>query len=332
MIFENNLFCTIITGNYGQYALALHDSLLQHNIKAKLAVFISKGEVSDLQLKEFRRRKNLQLYFFKDLENFGKSKKLYLKYSEDYHDAYRWGMKPVFINYLLQFNEKVIYLDSDLYFYNSFDFLFDLLDDNKILLNPHWRTIDPHREPTNFKLNFRDGIYNAGFLGASRGAEKAMQWWAKMVLFKCEVNRDEGYYVDQRYLDIMPIHFDGVKPLDHKGCNVANWNKVVCKRTKNEAGEIVINNRFPIVFIHFTNTMLKGIFFENDELLLPYLEEYRDNLLKYSDVDIIEDFHKRGKFKKSRSEDDFKKKPQDTSWKVVKGSKKILKKIYKKLS
>lgn len=329
---KKEIFCTIITANFSHYALALYDSLVKQDQDAALAIFISNGKLSEWHAREFSNRPDIKLYYFEDLRDFGLTKALQEKYAQDYHDAFRWGMKPVFISFLLQKFGKVIYLDSDLYFFNDYKFLFKELEYSRVLLTPHWRSVNPEVEYSNFVHNFRDGIYNAGFIGAARGAEEAMNWWAKMVLFKCEVDRRNGYYVDQRYLDLLPIHFEGVKHLIHKGCNVANWNKVVCKRTKNDNGEIVINDKYPIVFIHFTNTMLYGIFFEHDKLLLPYLKIYRDNLLKYSNVDIIEDFHKRGKFKKSRSEEDFlKPMPVKKDFKIKEQSKSLLKKLYRKL-
>ncbi|MDR5589699.1 hypothetical protein [Christiangramia sp. SM2212] len=324
------MFCTIITANYAHYALALHDSLIQFNRDIEFSVFISQGNLSETIESELVKRPNIKTYYFDDLAVNSLVKDLKGKYYHEYHDAYRWGMKPLFLEFLLKTYDKVIYLDSDLYFFNDYEFLFDNLEKANVLLTPHWRSANPDKEYSNFVHNFRDGLYNAGFIGASRGAEKALEWWAKMVLFKCEVNRKDGYYVDQRYLDLMPVIFEDVEVLKHKGCNVANWNQVICERTPGKDGEVLINHQFPIVFIHFTNTMLTGIFYENDKLLKPYLEKYRDQLLKYSDIDIIEDYYEKGRFKKSRSENDFKKKNKKKG--VVDTSKSFLNKIYRKLS
>lgn len=300
-------FCTIITSNYIHYALALHDSLLEQNKDAKLAIFISKGElVPSHETEILTREEKVEIYYYSQLKDFGLTSKLNKKYYQDYHDAYRWGMKPVFINFLLQKYEQVVYLDSDLYFYNDYNFIFRELKKYNVLLTPHWRVTDPQYDYFNFLDSFRDGLYNAGFIGASSGAEDAMEWWAQMILFKCEVNRDAGFYVDQRYLDILPVSFKNVKALSHRGCNVANWNMAECRRTPGKEGVVFINNEYPIIFIHYTNTMFAGILFNGDEILLPYLKKYRDNILKYSQIDIIENFLDKGQYKKSRNESNFK--------------------------
>jgi lipopolysaccharide biosynthesis glycosyltransferase len=213
------------------------------------------------------------------------AKKLYKKYHATYMDAYRWSMKPVFINYLIERKgyDKVLYLDSDLYFYNNPDFLFELLDEHSVLLSPHWRCADdPNEDFHNFKLNFKDGIYNGGFVGTSKEGTEAMAYWANMCLAACEVNRPEGFFVDQKHLDILHSRFEGIGNIRHRGCNISNWNIADCKRSLNVDGEVVINDKFPIVFIHFTASMMLGIVSGEDLLLYTHLEKYSKNMTIYS--------------------------------------------------
>ncbi len=324
---QNKIVCTIITADYGHYALNLYDSLRQFDPDITFAIFISKGEFKEDILKKINANDNIFIIDYNSIDYNELLEKLKDKYLEEFHDAFRWGMKPVLINHLLKKYQKVIYVDSDIYFYNSYNFLFDELEKNNVLLTPHWRSSVPTIEYSNFVHNFRDGLYNAGFVAAAQGAQDAMSWWAKMVLFKCEVNRREGFYVDQRYLDLLPILFDKVKVLKHRGCNVANWNKIECKRTVDENNEVLINNKYPIVFIHFTNTMLTGIYYENDVLLEPFLLKYRDGLLNYSEKDIIKHYFEVGKFQKSRSEEDFRLKKNTFD----KNNTSLANKIFKKL-
>ena len=84
-------------------------------------------------------------------------------------------------------------------------------------------------------------------------------------------------FVDQKYLDILPSRFQGVRQLWHKGCNVANWNMVDCRRVQVD-DQILINGVEPIVFIHFTKSTIRGILNGDDALLLPYLNSYEDKL------------------------------------------------------
>ena len=76
--------------------------------------------------------------------------------------------------------------------------------------------------------------------------------------------------------------------MKHRGCNVANWNQIECKRTINsDTQEITINNTFPIVFIHFTNSTFKGIIQGEDALLKPYMQKYNALLVKNGFQDVV---------------------------------------------
>lgn len=293
---------TIITKNYGHYALVLHDSLINQLKYIHFCVFISNGKLpQDIQA-QLLSRPNVTIYY----EDAIKDKlaiQLKEKFAKVYHDEYRWGMKPLLLNKLLDDGyERAIYVDSDICFYSDYAFLFESLKKYNILLSPHWRCSMPDIDTINFKLNFLDGIYNGGFIGASKGGEKALNYWAELCLFNCEVNRNEGFFVDQRYLDILPTRFEGVGHIIHKGCNVANWNQVDCKRILKPNGMVLINNKWPIVFVHFTNSTLGGILLGNDKFLYPFLEQYKDALLKYNDVNIIEEFFEKEHLKNSRRE------------------------------
>jgi len=298
---------TIITKDYGHYALTLHDSLVKFNKDIHFCVFVSNGSLPQNLEHELLSRSNILLLCSDDFKS-EVALQIKIKYSDSYHDAYRWGMKPILLIKLLQLGyAKVIYVDSDIYFFNDFSFLFLELNEKKLLLSPHWRSSSPIKDLSNFKLNFLDGIYNGGFVGASTGAEGALLYWAKLCLFSCKVDRSNGFYVDQRFLDILPTRYEGIGHITHRGCNIANWNQIDCKRVLKQNGLVLINNEYPIIFIHFTNSLFKGVYLgsKEDNILLPYVESYRDNLLKYSDVDIIASFLKKGNDKASRSESDF---------------------------
>ncbi|MEM9679575.1 MAG: hypothetical protein AAF901_04560 [Bacteroidota bacterium] len=300
---KKEIVSTIITGNYGHFALALHDSLLAYNPSVHYAVFISNGHLETSIENEIKNRENILLVTPDDVKSNDLAVSLHEKYNETYHDAYRWGMKPLLLNHLLALGyERAIYVDSDIFFYSDYQFLFENLTECDVLLSPHWRSSDPDKDLSNFRLNFLDGIYNGGFVGVSKGGEKAMSYWAKLVLHNCEANRAEGYYVDQRYLDILPTRFEKVSHILHKGCNVANWNQVDCERVQQANGEVLINDQYPIVFIHYTNSMLRGILLQEDGVLKPYLERYRDTVLKYSSTDLIERFMEKGRHQNSRSD------------------------------
>lgn len=312
--------CTIITGNYAHYAMTLYDSLIEFYPELQFYVFVSSGEIDPALEEKIQSNKNYELLYIDQFLSNTIAKELHDKYELAYHDAYRWGMKPVLLNHLLQLGyERAIYLDSDLFFYNDFKFLFDDLKKHQLLLSPHWRSSNPKTDKSNFELNFLDGIYNGGFVGASKGGEAALTYWAELCLYNCEANRGRGYYVDQKYLDILPTRFEGVGHILHKGCNVANWNQIDCKRIKTNTEEVLINGQDPIIFIHFTNSMFRGVLQQKDVLLKPYLDTYKNALLKYSQTDVIEDFYKKGQYKTSRPDAgaNLKREPKSLFYKII---------------
>lgn len=272
-----NAFCSIITFDYIPYVQALCHSLNQFQ-KIDFNVLISDRAEKNLtknEIEELNKLKNLQIYYFDQLSEEGLGKELFEKYWNYEMDAYRWSMKPVFIKFLLEVQkyDKVIYADSDLYFFNNYDFLFDELENNDILLTPHWRSSDPQKDKGNFDLLFVGGLYNAGFIGVNKNAIPAMDWWAKVCLYQCIKDFTKGQYVDQTYLNLLPVLFDNVKIIKHKGCNIANWNQVDCQRNVSD-GNVLIEGDFPIIFIHFTNSTINGILSGIDCLLQPFLSEY----------------------------------------------------------
>ena len=266
-----NTFCTIITASHIPYARALFESLRKFDKDIYLNVLvvdqpeIQKGSTDGL--------------LFHCLDAVASSSDVGRCISEKYNkpdmqDELRWSLKPILITYLFeQGYEKVVFTDPDTFYFSDFKFLFGELDENDILLTPHWRGLNPKVDNANFELQFVGGLFNGGFIAVSKNAGAAMNWWADSCLYRCEKNFSIGHYVDQTYLNLMPVYFDKVKILRHQGCNVANWNQVVCQREL-VSGEVLINRKWEIVFLHFTKSTIKGILSGDDNLLSPHLDSY----------------------------------------------------------
>jgi len=192
----------------------------------------------------------------------------------------RWACKPLYMMYLLGAGyDKVIYVDNDICFFSSANFLFDELDNTSILLAPHFYPTDTRKDQHWLEANYRVGLYNAGFIGATSKGFPALEWWASCCLYNIKKSAWRGLFDDQKYLDLLPVIYDDVKVLKHKGCNVAGWNMDMCPRIEVD-GQIYIDGRWPIVFIHFTPLTFRNILSYLDIGLSSYLEEYVNNLKK----------------------------------------------------
>jgi len=273
-------YCTIITSDYLHYALALHHSVSRYHPDAIFNVLVT-DRCDDLTFlyKDFPK---ISFHFTKDVCVDGVARRLKDKYAEKDANCFRWSMKSVYIIYLLQHGfDQVFYLDGDLFFYSEVDFLSKELSDSSVLLTPHWRTSSPQVDPVNFEILQTSGLYNAGFIAASMQGIPAMEWWASACEYKCAKDTKRSLFADQAYLNLLPIYFEGVKTLRHRGCNVANWNQIESRRILSSGGRVKINDIWDIVFIHFTRSTIDGIRNGSDGLLLPYLEEYQSSLEKF---------------------------------------------------
>ncbi|WP_452231456.1 hypothetical protein [Lacinutrix sp. MEBiC02595] len=273
---SNQTFCTIITSNYFFYAKAIYDSLSEFLVEFNFKVLV----VDDVhEILPYRNIEVIKLGEVRDALSL--DYQLINKYEVDLESNLRWALKPLFLKYLLTKKEfeKVLFLDPDLYFYSDPFFLFDALNSKDVLITPHWRSKDPFLDASNFNSLFTGGLFNAGFFGCNKNAINILDWWLSVCSYKME--KAEGFYVDQAYLNLMPIYFSTqVEIIAHKGCNISNWNRIECKRTLVD-NAVLINSNFPVVFIHYTNATINLIANDTDRLLQPHLELYKQTLEKH---------------------------------------------------
>lgn len=275
---SKHTFCTIITSDFLPFAKVLLASLKKYDKTIQLAVLFNTAvpaKNSHNGITFFEPQNLIHTPFLKEIEK---------KYAHTNPDHFRWALKPVFIHFLLEKGyNKVVYVDPDIFFVGDYSFLFKQLDEAAVLLTPHWRDANPLDYEENFITLFKDGLYNAGFIGASSKAKEALNWWAGLCSYKIEKNLSKGLFDDQRYLDVMPVMFSNIEVLKHKGCNISYWNMNVSKREFLN-NKLTIDNIYEPVFIHFTKDTVVNIINRNDILLKPYLDEYFE-LLQAEGID-----------------------------------------------
>ena len=98
-----------------------------------------------------------------------------------------------------------------------------------------------------------------------------MEWWAERCCVECSAS-SETTYVDQKYLDLIPLYFDDVGIIKHKGCNVAAWNSSYLQRTV--VDNVVLVAGQPIIFIHYSPITIRYIEHGLDFNLTEHLSEY----------------------------------------------------------
>lgn len=210
---KKNAIVTIVTPNYLDKGLACIHSAKKYNKEVECYILY-------LDLNCPYTFKNINILTIRDIEQ---SYRIVSKKYGHLTNCTRWSLKPVILLHLLNIHKKIVYVDPDIYFVNSWNFIFDKI--NSMLLSPHHCYLDNFINSIFGAAKF--GYFNAGFIGCSRLSMEALRVWASLCYNRCEMNHTDGLYVDQKYLDyiyMMNNIFDGITQLDDFGCNIAHWN------------------------------------------------------------------------------------------------------------
>lgn len=208
---------------------------------------------------------NIDVYKLSDIHT-PIARQIISKYGKN-PDKLRWGLKPVFLDHLLAQYDKMVYLDNDIFVFANPSFVFEELEHNAVLLTPHRYPSDPTKNQNWFEANYRVGLYNAGFIAVSKQSSTALNWWATCCLYNMKKAFWRGLFDDQKYLDLLPILFDGVKIQKHSGYNLAGWNDHT--------------NPSQVVFIHFANITLQK-FLVPTSAYYSYASQYVQILKQYN--------------------------------------------------
>lgn len=151
--------------------------------------------------------------------------------------------------------ETVVYLDPDIAVFSPLDSTLAQLEGGSIVLTPH--QTDPNGSMpviTDNELgSLTHGVYNLGFI-AVRNVEEGRRfagWWADMLHLACRDDPASGLFTDQKWCDLVPAFFDGVRIDRDPGCNVASWNLSRRRIEIGQDGGIRVNGS-PLKFYHFT--------------------------------------------------------------------------------
>lgn len=153
-----------------------------------------------------------------------------------------------------------IYLDPDVYVYNDLAEIETYMGEASIGLVPHIlsvETSDIGVQMTEMSVT-EHGIYNLGHLVVrpDENGRALARWWAERLDKYCFDDKITGLFTDQRWMDLVPSVFDGVKILRVPNLDVASWNIAGRSVSQAEAG----NERsfkvdgWPLITYHFSGT------------------------------------------------------------------------------
>ena len=259
---------SICSNNYFPYARVLFASLKRYHPESALFLFLAdipRAEVSlNIADVEVIPAANL------DIDNF-----LDFAFRYDIME-FNTAIKPFAMDWLIAergFTE-VVYLDPDIELFAPIKPVFAALASGaNFAITPHITAPAEFKEfPDDIGI-MKAGIYNLGFiaLNNSREARDFLQWWRRRLRYQCINQQDEGIFVDQKFVDLLPAFASNVAILRDRTLNVAYWNLDQRKLTQTDDGWFVDGE--PLIFFHFS-----GIIPGQPQRLSKHTERFQDNL------------------------------------------------------
>ncbi len=165
------------------------------------------------------------------------------------------AVKPYAAQYLFEEHgvDKLIYLDPDILTFTCLSRnILSRLDHANILLTPHLTAeLDDGYHPDELAI-IKAGSYNLGFIALRKGAVTMamLEWWQARLYDRCVVSPQDGLFVDQKWMDLVPGIFPGVEVVRDPGWNVAYWN--IHSRKISLEGDSWRASGVSLVFFHFS--------------------------------------------------------------------------------
>jgi hypothetical protein len=211
------------------------------------------------------------------------------------------AVKPFFFQHLFKIypeNKQILYFDPDIQVFAPLDSLVAAFDQAAILLVPHFSTPQQGQPGiiTPEQRILQRGLYNLGFFGLKQGqtTEVMLDWWRERLIRYCRTLPRKGLFVDQKWIDLVPLFFDEVAILKNQGYDVAYWN-LYENHLHRQNGQICTGS-YPLRFYHFSAYQMQKPGYL-DQLTTPFPTEmaailqdlYRDYKKLLQDKD-FEDF------------------------------------------
>ncbi len=242
---QNYAIFTVCNLAYLPKALVLAESVLKYNnIKLKIYLF-------DREIAFDSSGIEADIYWIENL-NIPNFYELAFKYDIIELST---SLKPYITLNLFETFKKVIFLDPDTCLYSSVEPILSDLDAHAIVLTPHYTTPQTDDISESDVGMMRFGSFNLGFYAVRNSAQGKyfLEWWSNRCLQFSYMETQFGLSTDQKWVSIAPCFFEDLYVSFNLGYNAAPWNSYERLITKDSEGQYVVNEKFPLVFFHFSN-------------------------------------------------------------------------------
>jgi uncharacterized protein (DUF2237 family) len=294
-----NIVLTICSANYLAHAKVLGDSLTKSNPDYQFVIGLVDRVSKEIDLASW------MPYEVIPVESVGIPEFPEMSGKYDVVEL-NTAVKPFYLEFLYRRNPavaSVMYLDPDILVLGSFRTLTARLQTNNLVLTPHSCTYDNSKPNLFYEMGMlRTGIYNLGFIATARtqATFAFLKWWQKRLVDHCYYRPGWDVFVDQQWVSLAPLYFDGVYVEKDPGYNMCYWNHFErCLSRDND--RYMVNGQHELVFYHFSNynplkpglignrpTELIMTFSERPDLR-PLYDDYGERLLEagYASIKLL---------------------------------------------
>lgn len=249
---SNTVAFTICSANYLSRALVLIKSIAEHHPEIERAIFLCDRKSDAVEELIHARDEGVTIYWFDEVPLQFPLQQAFQYDIMEFNTA----IKPACFKFLIEKKNAttVIYIDPDIKLYAPMTDCLDALSNGwNMVVTPHITApIDSIANPNEVSF-MSSGIYNFGFfaVNAAPSTLKMLNWWEKRLEGECVVDRTKGYFVDQKWMNILHSAFDDVYILRHQGYNTAYWNLMQRELNCARDGRITSGGA-DLVFFHFS--------------------------------------------------------------------------------
>ena len=252
-------YATYFDTNYLPRALALFESLRHNGDQSEIYALL----LDDIA-GEYFAKKTLGIKTISLIELEHRFPELLTVKDSRSKMEYIFTLTPWLLKYVAEQtnSEVVIYLDSDLYFFNDPDLVVNDMAGADV-------GIIEHKYPKVLRNRLaKYGNYNVGWVGVRKSPNglACLNWWSEKCLEWCSDKPEPGRYADQGYLDQFADLFKGVKVLKSQGFNLAPWNSQSTRIISVDNSLLISTSRERLVFFHFHGLKALGKRFATSHL------------------------------------------------------------------
>lgn len=189
------------------------------------------------------------------------------------------------------------YFDTDIQVYSNMSVVSKNLQKGDILITPHFYSPYKDKKHQSERDFLNSGLYNAGFFALKKSpvSKRFLEWWQSKVSHEAYLRFDLGMFLDQLWLNYVPLFFPETQIAKELGLNVGYWNLHEREISQKE-GYYWVNSNFPLYFYHFSGYNINAPHLisihqdrwslERREDIVPLYQGYLEAVKKY-DYDYV---------------------------------------------